>query len=261
MDRILELLKNFDLTDVEAKVYIELLKNGPSTGYEISKISAVPRSRVYNVLSKLVKNGFVVASKSKNPTYYNCISVDEFINNKKFEYNSLFSEMSSELKKVERSNNMDYIWYINGYNNIFNKCRNILKKSKKEVYVQLWMEDAPQIHAELKTLDNRDIPLLTVLYSSEHKYKLDLKLVYRHGFEDEKHAELGGRLISIVSDDKEVVFGRIFDNEESEVIWTENRSLVFLVKEYVKHDAYCLKLIDSVEKSNSNKLNQCISKI
>lgn len=58
-----------------------------------------------------------------------------------------------------------------------------------------------------------------------------------------------------------MVFGRIFDNEESEVIWTENRSLVFLVKEYVKHDAYCLKLIDSVEKSNSNKLNQCISNI
>mgnify|MGYP000879901632 CR=1 FL=1 len=261
VDKVLELLKSMNLTDVEAKVYIELLKNGPSTGYEISKISAVSRSRVYNVLSKLVKNGFIVASKSKNPTYYNCISVDEFINNKKFEYDSLLLEMSNELKKVECSNNMDYIWYINGYDNIFNKCRNILKKSKKEVYVQIWMEDVPQMYDQLKKLDDENIPLLTVLYSSDHKYKLDLKLVYKHGFEQEKHEELGGRLISLVSDDREVVFGRIFDDEESEVIWTQNRSLVFLVEEYVRHDAYCLKLIDSVGKSDFSNLNQCISNI
>ena len=40
---------------METRVYTTLLEKGNLTGYEVSKISGVPRSKVYNILEKLLK--------------------------------------------------------------------------------------------------------------------------------------------------------------------------------------------------------------
>ena len=50
---VIELLKNFQFTESEAKVYVTLTQYGPQTGYEVSKTSGVPRSKVYNILESL----------------------------------------------------------------------------------------------------------------------------------------------------------------------------------------------------------------
>lgn len=52
---VIELLKNLQLTESEAKVYVALSQYGPQTGYEVSKTSGVPRSKVYNILESLEK--------------------------------------------------------------------------------------------------------------------------------------------------------------------------------------------------------------
>ena len=46
MDDIINLLRKFDFTESEAKAYITLIQNGSCTGYELSKLSGVPRSKI-----------------------------------------------------------------------------------------------------------------------------------------------------------------------------------------------------------------------
>ncbi|MGH2311270.1 TrmB family transcriptional regulator, partial [Enterococcus faecalis] len=47
-----------------------------------------------------------------------------------------------------------------------------------------------------------------------------------------------------VADEQEVLFGTINEELQSrDVTWTKNHAMVNLAKEYVKHDAYTLKLI------------------
>ena len=50
MIKLINTLKEFKFTESEAKVYISLLQNGPCTGYELSKVSGVARSKIYNIL-------------------------------------------------------------------------------------------------------------------------------------------------------------------------------------------------------------------
>jgi hypothetical protein len=38
-----------------------LLQQNPSTGYQLSKLSGVPRSRIYETLERLVAKGYAVA--------------------------------------------------------------------------------------------------------------------------------------------------------------------------------------------------------
>ena len=54
MDNV-TMLTGFSLTRQEATVYLELLKGGQMTGYEVSKRTGISRSNVYTALSGLVE--------------------------------------------------------------------------------------------------------------------------------------------------------------------------------------------------------------
>ncbi len=50
---LLGALNKTGFTEYEAKVYLALLDDNPATGYQISKTSNIPRSMVYETLSRL----------------------------------------------------------------------------------------------------------------------------------------------------------------------------------------------------------------
>ncbi len=58
-DEALRILRKLGLSGYESRVYLSLL-GGASTPREISEISGVPTSRVYDVLSRLAEKGFAV---------------------------------------------------------------------------------------------------------------------------------------------------------------------------------------------------------
>ncbi|MDO7976584.1 TrmB family transcriptional regulator [Oceanotoga teriensis] len=248
MENILNTLKMFGFTEYESKVYITLLKTGKSSGYEISKNSSVPRSKVYNILEILIKKGCIVHTKNTNPIYYDAIPINELIKNLEYKYNKALENISYELNEYNRKVDMDNMWHIEGYENTFNKCRNMIQNTKNELYLQIWEEDYKEIKEDLEKFESSGKKLLLIFYSKNHNYKLNIKNYYPHGFEDEKEKEFGGRWINIVSDSNQVIFGHIKNTKNAEVIWTESNSLIFLAKEYIKHDAYTLKIIEKFGK-------------
>ncbi|MBU5590202.1 TrmB family transcriptional regulator [Clostridium sp. MSJ-4] len=247
MDKIINLLKNFNFTESESKVYISLLKNGAGTGYEISKNSSVPRSKVYNILEILMDKGCVVISKKTNPVNYSAVPIDEFINNIKSNVDQSLGEVKKELISYNQTMDLDNMWYIRGYKNIFNKCKNLLNSAKKDVYIQVWKEDIDNVYEELKSLEERVDEVVIILYSANNDYDVNLRSFYKHGFEKDMLEESGGRWVNIVVDSNEMIFGHIQNDKNAEVIWTQSKPMVFLAKENIRHDAYCLKLIEALE--------------
>lgn len=253
-ESIFNTLKMFGFTEYESKVYISLLKNGKASGYEISKNSSVPRSKVYNILEILIKKGCVVQTKNTNPIYYEATPIGEFVESIGHKYSNALKSIEDELNEYDRKIDMDSMWHIEGYDNTFNKCRHIIKNTKSELYIQIWEEDYKEVQKELEDLELSGKKLLLIFYS-KNNYKLNIKNFYFHGFEDEKEKDFGGRWINIVSDSNSVVFGHIKNTKNTEVIWTESNSLIFLAKEYIKHDAYTLKIIEKFGKDLEEKYN------
>ncbi len=246
INNLIHLLGKFNFTESEAKAYMTLLQNGPSTGYEISKISGIPRSKIYNLLETLIGKGVVLCTKNTNPVYYNAIPAEELAKNLKQDYDSAILEIKEGLKTFDSQMNLEYVWFIRGYKNIFNKYKNILQDTKEELHIQIWKEDLKHIHKELKTVENKGVKMLVILYGADKNEDIGIKNVYKHGFEKEKLQEMGGRWITLVSDSKEVLFGHIQNPQQAEVIWTESKPLVLLAKEYVKHDAYFYRLMGAL---------------
>ncbi|MEA2004113.1 MAG: helix-turn-helix domain-containing protein, partial [archaeon] len=66
---IIRSLKEFGLTDYEARVYYGACIADIAGATELSKISEVPRARIYDVLSTLARKGWINIIDGK-PTKY-----------------------------------------------------------------------------------------------------------------------------------------------------------------------------------------------
>jgi len=147
-------IKNyFDLNIYETKVWLALLSKGIASAGEIAELSSVPRSRTYDVLEGLEKQGFVIAKLGK-PTKYIAIkptvvletlkkrtiqSADEKVKvldklKGTREYVELESLHNSSINLVKRE---DISGSIKGRTNILSYAREILENAEKEVIICL----------------------------------------------------------------------------------------------------------------------------
>lgn len=261
LDDKINLLNKTGLTDGEAKVYLTLIKHGSMSGYEASKLSGVPRSKIYNVLESAITKGFVLFSEYEGNNRYAAVPIDEIAERIKHETLDTLDNLTVELKDYQAVTDLDYIWHIKEYKNVFAKCRNIINNTKNELLIQIWEEDLPEIVKELQGLEKANIRMGIVYFSENEDTEVPLKKYVRHGMLTEKFKEMGGRFVTLVSDGKEVVFGQILSDNVAEVIWTESKPMIAMAAECVRHDMYFYKSAGIFTDEMQKELGKDYSKI
>lgn len=141
----------FNLNIYETKVWLALLGKGVASAGEIAEISGVPRSRTYDVLESLEKQGFAI-SKIGKPAKYIAVKpgiiLEKLKNNTmkeaeekvgvlshlkdSSEYTDLENIYTTGIKPVKHE---DLSGSIKGRSTIYNHAREILENAKKEVII------------------------------------------------------------------------------------------------------------------------------
>lgn len=259
MDQIIKSLTSLGLTESECKAYLALLQQGPQNGYELSKNSGIPRSKIYGLLESLVTKNFVLGTKTTDPKHYKAISPDKLISEKKNEFLNSMEYLENELTSITKGSSLEHLWQILGRDRVFASCTEVIADTQEELYIQVWEEDLPAVLDTIRALEAQNKQTIVILYTNEQNNH-GLKNVFFHGYLEGKLEDMGARWITVVSDSKEVVFGYLKDGQ-SEAIRTENDSFVFLSKEYVKHDAYCLELIRASQGIENKVMDDTVKNI
>src|SRR3989344_3475855 len=108
-------LQNLGLTDGEIRVYLALLKLGPSTSGPITDKSRVSSSKIYNILERLMQKGIVSYIIKEKTRYYQAedpIKIKEYMINKENEFKMQKEEINKlipllQLKKGLEKNKND----------------------------------------------------------------------------------------------------------------------------------------------------------
>src|SRR2546421_316179 len=79
MTDVTELLQQLGFSEYEARAYLALLQRNPLNGYELAKVSGLPRANIYAVLQKLEERGAAVRLDLPNSTRYAPIAPSELI--------------------------------------------------------------------------------------------------------------------------------------------------------------------------------------
>lgn len=245
MADLVEKLKEIGFNSYEAKVYIALLKKYPATGYEISKIANIPQARTYDTLKVLEQKNIVVPSNSK-PISYTPIKPKQILAGYQKKMNSTLNYLEKHLPEVKDNYNEPVVT-ISGKQNIYNKIIEIIQNAKKEIYLEIWSQDYKLFEQELLNAYNRNVEIRIVGYDN---FSSRFGMVFQHAFAKDIEISLGGRMIAMSSDDSEGLIGKIssFKNEMSElnVIYTQNESVVFLIKEFIVHDMYLIDVEENL---------------
>ncbi|MCK5286682.1 MAG: TrmB family transcriptional regulator [Thermodesulfovibrionia bacterium] len=233
-------LTQLGLSEYEAKAYTALLKENPLTAYEIAKISGVPSSKVYEVIKKLETRHMVQSIHGERSRMYIPISPDEFVENFRAAVEDSLQAVKRELKSFKSGLDTTYTWHIKDYENLILKAKRMLDTSQQTILLSIWPAEITVLSKSVSNAEGRGVKIAIVHYGATN---IKFGQVYRHPVEDTIFFQRGARGFTLVADSKEVLAGKIKDNE-TEAIWSMNESFVLMAEDYIKHDIYVMKIVE-----------------
>ena len=245
MADLIEKLKEIGFNTYEAKVYVALLKKYPATGYEVSKLANIPQSRTYDTLKALEEKNIVAVTNSK-PATYTPVKPKQILAGYQKRMNSTLNYLEKHLPEV-KDNYSEPIINVSGKHNIQNKIIEVIQNAKREIYMEVWSQDYKIYEQELLNAYNRNVEIRIVGYDN---FQTRFGLVFEHAFAKDIEMSLGGRMIILAVDDSEGIVGKVssFKNESPDlnIIYTQNKSIVFIIKEFIVHDMYLIDVEENL---------------
>jgi sugar-specific transcriptional regulator TrmB len=232
-------LKEFGLSEYEAKAYLALAVHGPLNASSVSEISRIPQSKVYEVLKSLSSKCLALYWKGK-PLKYKAteplFALRKMLNQKKMKIENLKEKSNLLIKELKPFKENGFgMWSSKGKFAWLEKAAEMISKTK---------------HFGFATTSHFSRhPSLDEAYVHALKKGVKIKILGTSNLDETKKARaswylnqgaeirilpLNVQTVLGLTDDKEVCV-RIDNNSlDSDVIWSNNPALVNIFKKYFK---------------------------
>ena len=252
--RAISALEQVGFSVYEARVYLGLLQKNPSTGYQLSKLSGVPRSRIYETLERLVTKGYAVALDTE-PAQYSPLSAYELVAQLQEQFDGALSKLEAELKKIATPPATENMWNLRGREDILRRVRRMIAQAEESVYLVGWDTTIQELQPELEAADGRGIRIV-LISCGESTFKVGKH--YRHAFESELVQQCDTSL-NVVVDGMEALVGETEPAETCQAAWSHSPALVHITEEYIRHEVYLHKIIERFGPNLSTELKGALA--
>ncbi len=244
----------FDLNIYETKVWLALLSKGISSAGEIAEMSGVPRSRTYDVLESLEKQGFAIAKIGK-PVKYIAVKPESVIEKLKINIsrnaedkvktlsNLKETKEYTELQELHKTGIIpikqnELSGVVRGKLNLYSHVREMLENSEKEAILCMpasELESRSRIFSGMfERLKKAGISVKTALSGDDSEIK---RVAEKMKIKAEK-ININSKFF--ISDKKQILFViNSSDDEEDIGIWLNSElfssSLAYLFDLALKH--------------------------
>lgn len=241
MDRDpIDKLVQIGFSEYEAKTYLALLRQSPATGYQLSKLSGVPRSMIYEVLGKLTMRGAAMTLRRGGATQYAPIPADEFLDQLLEEQARLIATLKDDLAHLVAAPNLEYVWNIEGHENILAKAEEMIAQAHSRIYLALLPETLPGLDPALRAAIRHGVRV--VIYSTG-EIELPGGQVVVAPMSEEALSQAGGLGLILVIDGKEVLIGEWLTKTQARASWTSSPLLVFIAEHHLRTDLYLPQIL------------------
>jgi HTH-type transcriptional regulator, sugar sensing transcriptional regulator len=150
-----ELEEVLDLDDLEAKVYLNLLRTGPITASALAKELDIDRARMYRTVDKLVSRN-IISTTLSSPKL--CIATDPHdalkiaLGRKEDEVNKIKKSGEAIIDKINneittnQGSNVPTFRVVQGRNNIYADIANVIENSTGTIYIATTLDDVSRMY-------------------------------------------------------------------------------------------------------------------
>lgn len=226
---MIDSLKKLGLSDVEATIYLQLVKKGEMTAVEISKEVKVHRRTIYDNLNMLINKGLVSFFTTKNVKYFNATNpkiLKKIEEEKLAELNAILPSLNSFYSNQKKNPSVEILKGHDATKNLLFEMQN----TKDEI---LWMGGG------FKILEHLDFSREKIITQFQ---KLKLKIIQPTPKESLYKKYFSGKKIKFI--DKKYSTGTVFFtfdnfvllgtlvNDEFFIIKIENENIAQTYKNY-----------------------------
>jgi len=228
-------LVSLGFSEYEAKAYIALLRENPVTGYQLSKLSGVPRSMIYEVLDKLIARGAAMVLPSGDSVRYAPVPAPRFLDQLHREHEELVTSLKDDLAALASAPDLEYVWNIEGQRNIMARAIEMLHRTRVRAYMALLPVTFEALQPALAGAIQRGVRV--VVYTPT---PLDLPggRVVITPMPLEALSQTGRLGLTLAVDGKEVLIAEWLSESEARGTWTSSPLLVFVTEHHLRTDLY-----------------------
>lgn len=223
-------LQQLGFTAYEAMAYISLLEYHPVTRYELSKNSGVPRSAIYNVISRLEELG-AVSPQSTEPEKYIPLSPDKLFELLRRRFDLRIEKAQKSLKDYEFQIIPDHLWNVVGYDNMILKARELIHGARQSIYLSVWQREYKHLEKELSFALTRGVE--TYLHSFTSLNEIPGACIYSYGLDERELEKIWAHKIILITDKNDLMMGEADTLQKKKIIWTSNRALLDIALNHI----------------------------
>ncbi|WP_226580319.1 TrmB family transcriptional regulator [Halobacillus litoralis] len=223
------MLQKFGFTQYESQVFEVLTaKSEPLDATTIVKYSQVPKSKVYEVLHRLVEKGLILTSFHEKKKLYAALPLETTIEKLTAEFEANIEEMKNAEYHLPESD--ERVWTLQNDATITSLLKELLLKAAHSIYITGWNDELAPLLPLLKDQHERGIKVEILSIG-----KLEMENLQAHVLlPDEKHEALERHKLIII-DGKEILFAGV-EKGYFQGIHTLSRPLVKFFTEFFHHD-------------------------
>ncbi|MDZ5812418.1 helix-turn-helix domain-containing protein [Halorubrum sp. AD140] len=240
----IEQLKAFGLTTYAAQTFVALVSLGDGTAQDVSAVSEVPRTRVYDAAAELRDRGLVDVQHS-TPKRFASISAET--TGRRFHYDyahrvNVLTDALDELEPISRSEEQRGVWTVTGRGAVVDRTLEFIDAATDEV-VYMTVEELldDECLEALRAAADRGVAIRLAGQSSDVRSRAQREIPEAETFESiwEWSDVSAGRLLMV--DEKKTLASVLVSDDgahppefrEETAIWGtgETNSLVVVLKE------------------------------
>lgn len=227
-------LTEFGFSQYETSCYLTLVAHHPSNGSQLSKLSGIARSRIYDVLRNLTRKGLVFEVEQG---LYVPLPFAELKKRLKSQFEVNLSDLEQEIGQATQDQVYEYIFTLRGYDTVMAKAVEIIEAAEHELYVRLFRKSGQELESSLRKASSRGVGVRYIAMS-DIPITYDIQII--HPVSQGLTRKLGGESIDIIADKSEALVG-IFETgreDQSPIMWTRNAWFIIGNRDSLRHDFY-----------------------
>jgi HTH-type transcriptional regulator, sugar sensing transcriptional regulator len=155
-------LQDLGFGEYEARAYVSLLRRGALTGYQLAKVSGIPRPNIYPVLNRLEERGAVSRMTVEGGVRYVALPAEEMLSRLGREASLRLEKAREAMRGIEASPETPQVWNLEGYDVMLGRAREIIESAQEQLLVGIWADESRHLADAIAAAESRGVALTTL---------------------------------------------------------------------------------------------------
>lgn len=217
------LLTSFGFTDLESKLYVELMRHAPATGYRLAQLVGKAPANTYQALAGLGRKGAIVGTDTE-PKAYRPIAPAELFAGLRQNFDTAAQQAVSALEAMHAPVEEDRLYRVKSVSQALARARALIENAQRIILFDLFPQPLAMLHDALVAATQRGVTVAGLVYQKSPDTPYTQVLAVSADFAARRWP---GQQMSLIADAHDVLLALIAHRGEEllQGLWSDSSFL------------------------------------